>query len=85
MKVFAAILLIVLLILVALPVGMGHMGDCPACTPARGPFELALCAALLSLAVLIVRLMIESHLRFASERPPRALFASSVYRPPRFL
>jgi hypothetical protein len=76
------LLLVMLLLLVALPVGMGHMGDCPACTPAKGPLELGLCAAVLSLLVLALKL-IEARLRLASEKPPGTILAASLYRPPR--
>jgi hypothetical protein len=47
-------LLIVLLLVVVLPIGMGHMVDCPACTPAKGHSALGLCVGILSLIALIV-------------------------------
>ena len=77
------IVLVLLLLLVALPMGMGEMGDCPACTSSRGPFALALCAGILSLLPLGVSLR-GIRLRLAAEAWYRFLSSGSIYRPPRF-
>ena len=84
MKVLFAVLLVLLLLVVALPMGMGHMGDCPSCTSAKAPFEIGLCAGILSLLVLSVRLS-SSRLRFATEALYRFLLSLSIYRPPRLV
>ncbi|HZJ49419.1 MAG TPA: hypothetical protein VFF07_00890 [Actinomycetota bacterium] len=78
-----AVLLIVLLLLVALPIGMGDMGDCPACTATKAPFTLGLCAGILSLLALSV-LLSSTGLRLATEARYRFLLSRSIYRPPRF-
>ena len=83
MKVILAALLILLLLLVALPIGMGHMGDCPVCTSAKAPFALGLCAGILSLLVLSV-LLSSTRFRLATESRYRFLLTRSIYRPPRF-
>lgn len=83
MKIVLAVLVVLLLVLVALPVGMGHMGDCPACTAAKGPLDLGICAGVLSYAALTV-LLTSTRFRSRIQRPPSLLLARSVYRPPRF-
>ncbi len=83
MKTFLAALLILLLLLVALPIGMGDMGDCPVCTSARAPFALGLCAGILSSLALSV-LLSSTQLRLATASRYRFLLTRSIYRPPRF-
>lgn len=78
-----AALLILLLLLVALPMGMGPMGDCPVCTSAKAPFALGLCAGILSLLVLSV-LLSGTRFRLATASRYRFLLTRSIYRPPRF-
>ncbi len=80
---FLAALLILILLLVALPMGMGHMGECPVCTSANGPFALVLCAGILSLLVLSV-LLSYTRFRLANASRYRSLLTRSIYRPPRF-
>lgn len=83
MKVVLAVLVVLLLLLVALPMGMGHMDDCPACTSAKAPFPLGLCAGILALLVLSV-LLSSTRFRLATEARYRFLLSRSIYRPPRF-
>ena len=78
------LLLVVFLLLVALPVAMGHMdhvGDCPACTSSK-VFSLGLCAVILGVVGLAVLL---SATRFRPSPDARYRFdlATSIYRPPR--
>ena len=81
MKVLLAVVVALLLLLVALPMGMGDMADCPACTSAE-TFALGLCAAIVSLMVLGVSLTSSSSRR-ASETRYRFQLAGTIYRPPR--
>ena len=74
---------LLILLLVALPMGMGHMGDCPVCASAKAPFALGLCAGIMSLLVLSV-LLSGTRLRLATESRYRFLLTRSIYRPPRF-
>lgn len=83
MKVILAALLILLLLLVALPMGMGHMGDCPVCTSAKAPFALGLCAGIMWILVLSV-LLSSTRFRLATESRYRFLLTRSIFRPPRF-
>ena len=83
MKVLLAVLLVLLLLVVALPMGMGDMAHCPACTSAE-TFALALCAGILSLIVLAVS-QSSSSLRRASGARYRFLQTRTIYRPPRFI
>lgn len=83
MKAMAAVFLVLLLLLVALPLGMGDMGDCPACTFTKSPFELGLCAAVLLLLVLAAFLS-GFRFRIAAKASFRLLVPRSIYRPPRF-
>ena len=83
MKKAGLVLLILLLLLVALPIGMGHMGDCPSCTSAKAPFELGLCAGILTLVGFLL-LLSSTRFRQATEAPRRFLLQRSIYRPPRF-
>jgi hypothetical protein len=80
-KPILALVLILLFVIIALPVGMGGMGDCPMCTSPK-TVALGICAAILSLLVLIV-LVASSRLRSVDQSPRRLLLASSIYRPPR--
>lgn len=85
MKVVFAVALIVVLLLVGLPVPMGHMdrmGDCPACTSASAPFALGLCAGILSFAVLLAPLA-SSRLRLLAQATRPFLLEGSIFRPPR--
>lgn len=75
--------LIVLLVLVLLPIGMGGMGDCPACASDKAPF-LGLCAGILFLAGLMV-LLSSLRFRLATENSRSLLLSRSIYRPPRFI
>lgn len=81
MKVLLALVLIVLLVVIALPVGMGEMGDCPMCTSPK-TIALGICAGILSLFMLIV-LLSSSRQRLGEESSRRFLLARSIYRPPR--
>ena len=77
-------LLVVFLLLVALPVAMGHMdhvGDCPACTSSK-VFSLGLCAVILGLLGLTVPLS-ATRVRAFGGAPYRFDPSSSIYRPPR--
>lgn len=85
MKTALLIALILLLLIIGLPVAMGHMGnmgDCPACTSANAPFALGLCVGILSLVAFTVLL---SSRRFMLHAAPtrRFLLATSIFRPPR--
>ena len=51
-EVLVAFLLVLLLILVELPIGMGHLGDCPACTSTTSSLTLRLCAGILATVAL---------------------------------
>jgi len=77
------VLLILLLLVVSLPIGMGHMGDCPACTATKALFALGICAGIISLLALIV-LLSGSRFRLATEARRSFLLSRSIYRPPRF-
>lgn len=52
MKTTLALLLIILLIMIALPMRMGEMGDCPMCTSTK-TIALGICVGVLSLLVLV--------------------------------
>jgi hypothetical protein len=82
MKPILALVLVLLLVMVALPMGMGEMGDCPMCTSPK-TIALGICAAILSLLVLIV-LLASSRLGSVEQSSRRLLLARSIYRPPRF-
>ncbi|MDQ3914253.1 MAG: hypothetical protein M3285_12560 [Actinomycetota bacterium] len=82
MKALLALVLILLLVAIALPMGMGEMGDCPMCTSPK-TIALGICAALLSLFMLVV-LLRGSRLPSRRESSRRILLARSLYRPPRF-
>ncbi len=83
MKAALAALLIVLLLVVALPIGLGHMVDCPACTPTKSSFALGLCSGILSLIALTV-VFSSSRFHLAKQTSRRFLLALSIFRPPRF-
>lgn len=78
-----AVGLALLLLVVALPFGMGHMADCPACTHAEHPFALGLCLGILSLLSPALT-MYASRLRLSDQIVRRLLLTPSIYRPPRF-
>lgn len=81
-KIGLVVLLIVLLLLVALPMGMADMGDCPACTQSERPLALGMCLAIVALAIFSVRFS-RSRLFLA---PPSATAmppAAALFRPPR--
>lgn len=81
MKGLLVLILIVLLVAIALPVGMGEMSDCPMCTSPR-TIALGMCAGVLAFFILIV-LWGSSRLR-RGEQTSRLFFLSqSIYRPPR--
>lgn len=82
MKLVLAPLLILLLLLVALPMGMGDMGDCPMCTSAKAPFALELCFGILA-AIAYVALMTSRRLPLTDPRIRHLLLESSIFRPPR--
>ncbi len=82
MKKTGLVLLILLLILLALPIGMGHMAECPSCTSAMAPFALGLCAGVLSLLVLSV-LLTSSRFHLAVQPRYRLLLSRTIYKPPR--
>jgi hypothetical protein len=82
MKVALGLVLILLFVVIALPIGMGEMDDCPMCTSPK-TIALGICGAVLSLFVLIV-LLGSSRLRLLEESSQRFLLACSIYRPPRF-
>lgn len=84
MKVLFAVLLVLLLLVIVLPMGMGHMDDCPACTATKAPFALGLCAGILSLLALSVALS-STRFRLATEARHRFLLSRSIYRPPRLI
>jgi hypothetical protein len=82
MKPMLALGLVLLLVMVALPMGMGEMGDCPMCTSPK-TIALGICAGILSMWVLIV-LLGSSRVRPVEQTSRRFLLVRSVYRPPRF-
>ena len=82
MKPILALVLIFLLVMVALPMGMGEMADCPMCTSPK-TIALGICTGILSFLVLIV-LLASSRLRPVEQCSRRFLLARSIYRPPRF-
>lgn len=84
MKILFAVLLVLLLLLVALPMGMGQMSDCPACTATKAPFALGFCAGILSLLALTV-LLSSTRFRLATEARHRFLLSRFIYRPPRLV
>lgn len=87
MKALLAVILILLLLVVAFPIGMGEMGamgHCPMCTSPDTHVALGICAALLSLAVLIV-LLASSRLHLTRRADRRFLVPCSIYRPPRLV
>lgn len=81
MKNLFALIFIVLLVAIALPMGMGEMGDCPMCTSPK-MIALGMCAGVLSLFVLIV-LLGSSRLRLDEETSKFFFLSRSIYRPPR--
>lgn len=83
MKRLLVLFLLLVLLVAALPMGMGYMSDCPACTSAES-FALGLCAGILSIIVVGMSLTALS-LRRASETHHRFLMACTIYRPPRFI
>lgn len=82
MKTVLVLVLVLLLLAVGLPLGMGHMGDCPMCTAAKNLFALGLCAGILSLIALSV-LLASSRFRLAPQSRYRFILSRSIYRPPR--
>lgn len=65
-----------------LSIAMGHMGDCPACTSAKAPFALGICAGILSMATLAI-LLSSRRFRLFAISARQFLLASSIFRPPR--
>lgn len=85
MKVVLVLALILLLVLIALPMAMGYggqMGDCPACTSAKGALALGLCAAIVSLVALVVSIA-SSRLSLVAGASRQLLLTTSIFRPPR--
>lgn len=79
-----AIVVALLLVLVALPLGMtGHTADCPACTSAEHPFALGLCAGLLA-AIWFAVSFGSTRVRSIQAIARPLLLTRSIYRPPRF-
>ena len=81
-KVALVILLIVPLLLVALPMGMGEMGDCPACTQSERPLALGMCLAIIALAIFSIRFS-RSRVFLASPSATASPPAAALFRPPR--
>lgn len=82
MKVLLALFLILLLVAVVLPVGMGESGECPMCTSSK-TLALGICAAILSLFGLIV-LQRSSRIQLYEQSAHVLLITPSIYKPPRF-
>lgn len=82
MKAFLMIVLILLLVAFALPLGMGEMGDCPMCTSPQ-TLLLGVCAALVTVFLLALSNLMRN---LALDDPHHRLRALSraIYRPPRF-
>jgi hypothetical protein len=80
--VLLGVLLALLLVLGAIPVGMDHMGDCPACTSPS--FILSLCAGILMIFILSLVLS-SSWVFLARHRQHGVLLSRSIYRPPRLV
>ncbi len=81
MKALLGLALVILLVAIALPMGMGEMGDCPMCTSPK-TIALGICAGVLSLIGLIL-LLGSSRFRSREELMCGLLVSSSIYRPPR--
>lgn len=76
-----AVGLVILLLFVLIPLGMGEMSDCPMCT-APDSHVTMICAAVFSLLVGVF-LGNSTLIRSPHNRAPGLLLARSLYRPPR--
>lgn len=83
MKALLALVLVVLLVAIALPMGMGEMGDCPMCTSPK-TIALGICAGILSL-IAVMLLLGSSRFRAREELMRGLLVSTSIYRPPRYI
>lgn len=81
MKALLGLILIMLLVVVALPMGMGGMGDCPMCTSPK-TISLGICAGILSLFALAL-VLASSRFQPRQGSARQLLLACSIYRPPR--
>lgn len=87
MKHALVVLFVVLLILAALPVGMGMTGmaDCPACAPTSSLAALGLCLVVLGAAVILAVALLRNRLYESSWRMPGLLLARGIDRPPQLV
>lgn len=75
--------LVLLLILLIIPLGIGMaMGGCPEC-PATGIPMLGMVCAMLAVAILVMALMISTGLVAPNARPPSWVAVRGLERPPR--
>jgi hypothetical protein len=76
--------LIVLLIVLIIPIGIGMaMGACPECPAAGVPMLAAACVILLATAILVLAMMLLTGLILGDARPPGLVVVRQLERPPR--
>lgn len=85
MKALIVTLLILAMLLAGLPmmVGMDGMGWCPACLTGHSSETLGLCLAVLAAGLIILALSAAGRSLTGPPSFRRALFATSILRPPR--
>jgi hypothetical protein len=83
LKVIAIIGLVLLILLLAIPVGMGMvMSSCPDCPSAGVPMPMTVCLALLA-GLVVLTVLGTTTIRQARFEALTPLFARSLERPPR--
>lgn len=85
MKVVLTVLLILFVLLLALPLGMGmsEMADCPTCTAPDIHQDLGICFAIVSIAGMMI-LHAFTRFRPVQTHARSSLISRHIYRPPRF-
>ncbi len=84
MKALFVVGLVLLLLVVGLPLGMGmgDMGACPACSAPDAPLAMAMCVAILSLGGIFMMLAFSGRISSRHHRTPRFLVLATLDRPP---
>jgi hypothetical protein len=76
--------LVLLLILLIIPIGIGTvMGPCPECPAAGAPMLAATCLILLATEILVLAMALLMGITSGVARPPRWVLVRGLERPPR--
>ena len=82
MKKLLVMILVIAIIVIGLPMGMGGMSECPMCTSPETHISLAICAAIL-LSLMVFSILFASLIAGDRNNLSGRLTRRSIFRPPR--